>query len=189
LRGIIELFERHRILSPVREGPLGVTDINDKIEAFLQTTRQLVGDHGFYHGRPVVITQNDYNLGLFNGDTGISVRDRADGQLKVAFKGVDGQLRLYLASRLPPHESCFAMTVHKSQGSEFDSVALILPDRLPDGVDRILSRELLYTAVTRARRHITLYLDKDTFSRALTRRITRHSGLGERFLPERIISP
>lgn len=180
---LIQAFDRMRILSPIREGELGVERINEKIEAHLRITGWTREAHRFYHGRPVIVLRNDYTLGLFNGDTGITLYDAADDQFKVAFKGIDGQIKLYLASRLPPHETCFAMTVHKSQGSEFDHVTLILPDDLQDTGERILTRELLYTAVTRARIGISIYMNQDSWQRGLTRAMTRHSGLGERFLP------
>ncbi|MEX2488064.1 MAG: exodeoxyribonuclease V subunit alpha [Pseudomonadales bacterium] len=181
---LIASFDRSRILSPVREGSLGVARLNQQIEAHLRATGWVADTHEFYHGRPVIITRNDYTLGLFNGDTGITVLDPADNQLKVAFKGIDGELKLYLASRLPPHETCFAMTIHKSQGSEFDHVTLILPDNLPEKSERVMTRELLYTAVTRARSSISVYLNRATWQRTLTKTIGRNSGLGERFLSD-----
>lgn len=183
---LIDAFDRTRILSPVREGELGVEQINEKIEAHLRSTGWTREAHRFYHGRPVIIMRNDYTLGLFNGDTGITLFDPEDNQFKVAFKGIDGEIKWYLASRLPPHETCFAMTVHKSQGSEFEHVTLILPDDLRETGERILTRELLYTAVTRTRRDISIYLNRSTYERCIARGITRHSGLNERFLSDPI---
>jgi exodeoxyribonuclease V alpha subunit len=123
----------------------------------------------------VLVTQNDYQLSLFNGDVGIVFPDTASGGLGACFAAADGSARVLAPSRLPPHETVFAMTVHKSQGSEFDDVAVVLPDeRSP-----LLGRELLYTAVTRARRSVTLYADEAAVRAAVARRVERASGLGE----------
>lgn len=179
---LIAAFEKTRILSPVREGNLGVTAINDTIEEELASRGLLDPRQRFYHGRPVLIVRNDYSLRLFNGDTGLCLRDPEDGEFKVVFRDSNGDLRSYLASRLPPHETCFAMTVHKSQGSEFDHVLLVLPDDVSGPTRHIMTRELVYTAVTRARRKITLFYDGDVLNDCLERHSLRHSGLGERFL-------
>ena len=176
---LLDAFEKVRILSPAREGDHGVAGINRDIEAALADNGVIVAGQHFYHGRPILITRNDYNLRLFNGDTGICIA-RPGKSPEVVFRDAGGEIRTHLASRLPPHETCFAMTVHKSQGSEFDDVILVLPDATSDATRQMMTRELVYTAITRARRHVSLYFNKDTFNECLERRSLRHSGLGER---------
>jgi exodeoxyribonuclease V alpha subunit len=123
-----------------------------------------------------MVTRNDYNLQLFNGDVGIILPDPKNRQsLRVFFKEGTGQLRDIGAPLLPEHETVFAMTVHKSQGSEFNRVLLILPDR--DSL--LLTRELLYTAVTRAREKVEIWGRKEILVAAVKRRIKRTSGLPE----------
>jgi exodeoxyribonuclease V alpha subunit len=129
----------------------------------------------WYAGRPVLINQNDYGLGLFNGDIGATLKDAPGGSegLTVFFTDASGALRRFLPYRLPPHETVWAMTVHKSQGSEFEDVLLILPQT----VSPVLSRELVYTALTRARKRITVFGKREVLSTAILRRLERTSGL------------
>ena len=128
----------------------------------------------WYPGRPVMVTVNDYGLGLFNGDIGICRPDpAAGGALRVFFPAADGGVRAVPPLRLPEHETAYALTVHKSQGSEFDRVLLILP-----GSDSaLLTRELLYTALTRARQAAQVWATDELFVTAVARRIERRSGL------------
>jgi len=124
----------------------------------------------------VSFTQNDYSLQLFNGDVGIILQDpNRKNALRVYFKEESGTLRGIALPLLPAHETVFAMTVHKSQGSEFDRVLLILPDQ----DSPLLTRELLYTAITRAREKVEIWGRKDVFGREVKRQITRTSGLEE----------
>lgn len=176
---LLSAFDSVRILTPAREGGHGVTHLNDSIEASLVETGRIAAGQRFYHGRPILVTRNDYNLRLFNGDTGICIH-RPGEKPVVVFRDAAGELRSHLASRLPPHETCFAMTVHKSQGSEFERVILVLPTAMSETARQLMTRELIYTAVTRARRQVTLYFDNDTLNEYLSRRSHRHSGLGER---------
>jgi len=127
-----------------------------------------------------MVLRNEYRLDIYNGDVGICVPgSTAD---LIAFPGQDPlKPRLLAASRLPEHETCFAMTVHKSQGSEFDHISLILNEREQD--DELISRELVYTAITRARRSVTLHGNKTDWEDALANRATRISGMAE-FLSE-----
>jgi exodeoxyribonuclease V alpha subunit len=120
------------------------------------------------------VTENDHQLELYNGDVGLVHRDR-DGVTRVAFRTAGGGLRWLSPARLPPHETVFAMTVHKSQGSEFERVALILPA----AVSKVLTRELVYTAITRAREKIVVYGTAEVLQEAVRRRIDRASGLRE----------
>ena len=124
-----------------------------------------------------MVTVNDYDLRLFNGDIGIVLPDpEADGAPQVFFPAEDGGIRKLPAARLPAHETVYAMTVHKSQGSEFGRVLLILPDRETE----ILTRELVYTAVTRASVRVQVMGDAEVFKGAVSRRVRRNSGLRER---------
>jgi exodeoxyribonuclease V alpha subunit len=121
----------------------------------------------------VLVTRNDYTLMLFNGDIGVTLPDPARGPLCVHFPGPAGQTRPFAPQRLPEHETAYALTVHKSQGSEFDEVLLILPDR----DSPVLTRELLYTALTRARNRIVVCGRAEVIATAVGRRIRRASGL------------
>jgi exodeoxyribonuclease V alpha subunit len=124
-----------------------------------------------------MITRNDYNLKLFNGDIGIILPEKDSGEPRAFFPGPDNALRQFLPLRLPEHETAYALTVHKSQGSEFDRVLLVLPDR----ESPVLSRELLYTGLTRARKSVELWFEEAVFSAALARRVSRTSGLRDAF--------
>jgi exodeoxyribonuclease V alpha subunit len=169
----LERFGDFRILCALRQGPWGVENINRIAERILTHANLLVIDGQWYHGRPILITANDYNLGLFNGDTGICMRDPAHGnRIRAFFPSADG-LRAVLPQRLPPHETVFAMTVHKSQGSEFERTILVLPDR----VNPLLTRELVYTGITRARSHAEIWTSREIFAQAVAAKIARTSGL------------
>ncbi len=173
-------LNRYRILCALKIGPFGAGEINTFAEQIL-TQQHLVqpGSHGedspWYRGRPVLITSNDYNLGLFNGDIGITMPDRGSGSsaLYVFFPGDSGKIRRFSPHRLGEHETVYAMTVHKSQGSEFDAVLLILPDKdYP-----VLTRELIYTGLTRARKKVSVWGRQAVLETAIKRRIDRTSGL------------
>jgi exodeoxyribonuclease V alpha subunit len=169
-----DLFNRSRILSVLREGPYGVHNLNIAVEHILQRNGLIDRSRIWYSGRPVMITKNDYNLRLFNGDIGITMKDIIkNGELRVFFKGPDGSVRSFPPFRLPDHETVYAMTVHKSQGSEFDEVLLMMPDRYT----QILTRELIYTAITRAKERIQIWGKEDIFLLSIQHRIRRSSGL------------
>jgi exodeoxyribonuclease V alpha subunit len=175
---IITAFGRYQLLCALREGPFGVQGLNQRVEQRLMQLQRIrrpgMGSR-WYLGRPVMITRNDSALGLFNGDIGITLRD-AEGQLKVFFPLPDGSIKAVQPSRLPSHETAWVMTVHKSQGSEFDHTAFVMPAQfLP-----VLTRELVYTAITRARNKLTLYSDLGVFQRAVALQTQRRSGLVER---------
>lgn len=179
---IIAAFGRYQLLCALREGPFGVQGLNQRIEQKLmqlQLIRRPTGGSRWYQGRPVMVTRNDSALGLFNGDIGITLFDE-EGLLKVFFPLPDGSIKAVQPSRLPTHDTAWAMTVHKSQGSEFDHTALMMPAQfLP-----VLTRELIYTAITRARKQLTLYSDDSVFRRAVQLRTQRRSGLLERLSGE-----
>jgi exodeoxyribonuclease V alpha subunit len=173
----LALFNEFRILTATRVGECGAEQLNRLTERALAEAGIIQPGDRFYAGRPVLIRRNDYNLRLFNGDIGIILPDpESQGALRAFFAADDGGLRALSPARLPEHETAFAMTVHKSQGSEFKKVLVILPPRdVP-----VLSRELLYTAVTRAREHVELWWNEVALAPCLTRVVRRFSGLRDR---------
>jgi exodeoxyribonuclease V alpha subunit len=165
-------FSRFMILSVLKSGPFGVEGLNALVMAILQQKRLIGRSRPWFAGRPVMITRNHYPLRLYNGDTGLTWPD-ADGRLKVWFEGEESGLRAISPRQLPRHQTVFAMTVHKSQGSEFDHALLVLPDQDTP----VLTRELVYTGCTRARRHLTLMAQEEMIALALSRTVQRTSGL------------
>lgn len=176
-REVFRALDNFRILCALREGPYGVAGINASVEKILREADLLGVDRGpWYAGRPILVTRNDYPLRLFNGDVGVVLPDPgADGELRAFFPGQGGMFRSFHPMRLPEHETVYAMTVHKSQGSEFREVLILLPDRDTP----VLTRELLYTAITRARDKVTLWGPERVLRTAIARRIERRSGLRE----------
>ena len=175
----LRALDRFRVLAPHREGRLGVANLNRLIESAL--TRLLPADSTAILPRPVMITTNSYELELFNGDTGIRSGAKTGDGSAVFFPASESPwVRRVSTLRLPQHEPAFALTVHKTQGSEFDTVLLVLPDKMSE----VLSRELLYTAVTRARRRVEIWGDAEVFRQAVERRIERSSGLRDRLWKE-----
>lgn len=171
----LERFNRFQILGAVNIGPYGVNALNRLVEEILKQEALINPDQEWYRGRPVLITRNDYSLGLFNGDMGLTLPiPGSDSQeLYVCFPGDAGNFRSFLPYRLPEHETAFATTVHKSQGSEFDDILLVLTDKdYP-----VLTRELLYTAITRARNNISIWGTQHILKAAVARKIERTSGL------------
>ena len=173
-------FNPLRILCVLREGPYGVGHINDLVEEILHRRKIIRRDTPWYFGRPVLITRNDYTARLYNGDIGIVLPDpEGQNEPRVFFPTPEGTFRKILPSRLGSYETVFAMTVHKSQGSEFDRVLCLLPDRdFP-----LLTRELIYTALTRARKDVTIWGREDVFLKAVSRQIERSSGLRDALWP------
>lgn len=185
---------RFRVLCAFRRGPSGVTNVNRLCETILSLRdseanpketglkRALAPASGFYDHQPILITRNDYSLGLFNGDVGVVLAGRdPSGRERTSFVacfnglGATGErtARQIPAALLPTHETAFALTIHKAQGSEFDRVLALLPPN--DDVS--LTRELLYTALTRARKHVVLWCPEQVLRAAIARRTVRHSGL------------
>ncbi|MBJ7221929.1 MULTISPECIES: exodeoxyribonuclease V subunit alpha [unclassified Brenneria] len=176
---VLLAFQRYRQLCALREGPFGVAGLNQRIEQALHKTGLIQRSRNplnrWYVGRPVMIERNDAVLGLFNGDIGIAMLSE-HAELRVYFQLPNGKTKAVAPSRLPPHDTAYAMTVHKSQGSEFEHTALVLPNQyLP-----VLTRELVYTAITRARQRLSLYGDTKILCRAVKTPTQRHSGLVER---------
>jgi len=171
---VFQIFERFRILCALREGPFGVTSLNILAERILREEGLINPDMRWYPGRPVLITRNDYTLQLFNGDMGIVLSDPSvNNELRVFFQATDGTAKKFHPFRLPEHETVYAMTVHKSQGSEFDKVLLVLPDR----ESPVLTRELIYTSITRAKKSVEIWGNENVFRTAVSRYIKRTSGL------------
>jgi len=163
----------------VPEVPFGAQALNALLGAELDPSR---GGEGWYQGRLVLVTENSYRQQLFNGDIGIAWPGD-DGEMRVWFDGVGGP-RPWLPAALPAHEAAFALTVHKAQGSEFDRVLLALPEH--DA--RVLSRELLYTGLTRCKQEVTLWASEDVLRSALGRRAARWSGLARKIGSEYLLS-
>jgi exodeoxyribonuclease V alpha subunit len=172
-------FDQFKILTPVRKGPCGVEAINQLVEATLRRhgiINPAPGSGGqWYPGRPVMMNRNDYYHHLFNGDVGIATVTHIGGipRVRVGFPDGQGQIRYLYPEQLPDHETVYAMSVHKSQGAEFQHVVLILPDK----DSPLLTRELIYTAVTRARQTVEIWGRQEILTAAVRRRIHRASGL------------
>lgn len=165
-----------RFLCAVHEGKYGVKYYNQLIEKYLHSKSLLYPKEGFYENQAILITKNDYSLGLYNGDVGIIRKDK-NNILKAWFEGADGELKQILPGFISAFDTVFAMTIHKSQGSEFSSVALILPD---DENLSLLTRELLYTAITRAKKEVVVFGRKAVINDASQRKVERASGIIER---------
>lgn len=176
---VLDAFSQFRLLCALREGPFGVEGLNERIERLLHQQgyirRPLIHRHRAYHGKPVMISRNDSPLGLFNGDIGIMLTDE-NHELRVYFRLPDGTIRSIRPSRLPAHETAYVMTVHKSQGSEFAHTALVLAVQ----PSPLVSRELLYTALTRAKQFLTIYSREECVKRAMKTPTQRYSGLSGR---------
>ncbi|MDI5921343.1 exodeoxyribonuclease V subunit alpha [Halomonas sp. LR5S13] len=189
-RAVLTAHGQFQLLCALRRGPWGVEGLNERIRTALEREGLIDTGDGrrlWYPGRPVLVTSNDYGLGLMNGDIGITLAlpqptSSSDGAkrgpaLRVAFPAGDGsgQIKWVLPSRLQAVETVYAMTVHKSQGSEFTHTALLLPD----APNPILTRELVYTGITRARHWLTLVeTGRGQLMEAVERRVMRVSGLG-----------
>lgn len=175
IQDIFASFNSFQVLCGVHYGNRGVEGINKSVELSLARRGYDCRPDSFYPGRPILITRNDYTLDLFNGDIGICLPDEHNGDIKVWFERSDGSVRSLAPYRLPECRTVIAMTIHKSQGSEFDEVVVVLPQE----ENRILSRELIYTAVTRAKKFVHIVAEKEIFAFALSLNIERFSGLTE----------
>lgn len=170
-----------RLLTTTRTGPCGSIQLNADIETHLRSSLSLKRDQYYFQGKIILITDNDYQRQLFNGDVGICIRD-SNQLVWVWFSGPDpGQVRPFLPSALPAHESAFAMTVHKAQGSEFDHIWL----QLSPTPNQVLSRELIYTALTRARSSAHIAATEEVLRHALVRATDRVGGLCQRLNSKR----
>lgn len=179
---LLRAFDRHRLLAAMREGPLGVAALNEAIAREVRRATRSPRDAPWYPGRLVMVTRNAPGLELFNGDVGVCVSDGAGGALEVAFPGTSPGARRFAIVQVPPCEDAFAITVHKAQGSEFESVGVVLA---PPG-HPLNTRELLYTAITRARSRLALWADPAALSEACARRTVRDGRLAMRVRDGRV---
>ncbi|NNL41625.1 MAG: exodeoxyribonuclease V subunit alpha [Desulfobacterales bacterium] len=175
----LEQFNNFKLLCALKLGPLGVYGLSRLAEEVLKKEKLILMDmsdvYPWYRGRPVLITKNDYSLGLFNGDMGITMPDPKQGgkNLYVFFPEASGGVKRYPTHKINEHETAYAITVHKSQGSEFDHLCLVLPDK--DYL--VLTRELVYTGITRARKSLMILGNEHVLKAAVSRSIDRTSGL------------
>jgi exodeoxyribonuclease V alpha subunit len=165
-----------QILCALRDGAFGVEGINAFVTRHLAERTGSAGDRDWFHGRPIIITRNDYSRELYNGDVGIALQ--GENGLRVWFDSGVG-LRSFSPRTLPAHETAWAITIHRSQGSEYGDVAVVLP---PDAESRILSRELLYTAVSRATRYAEIWTSAAALRTAAERHVRRRGGLRGRLM-------
>ncbi|GHG77403.1 RecBCD enzyme subunit RecD [Alishewanella longhuensis] len=177
-RMVLNAYQSFQLLTPVREGPFGVAGLNALVQktlSFLPAAKESSNRHdSWFEGRPVMITANDYNLNLRNGDIGMVLTSPRDGQKRAVFIDSDNKVRWILPSRLTEVETVFAMTVHKSQGSEFAHTVMVLPER----DNPVLSRELIYTGITRAAKQLTLVVPNwQVLSEAVKRKTVRAGSL------------
>jgi exodeoxyribonuclease V alpha subunit len=176
-----------QLLCALREDSFGALAVNQRLEQMLRQAWQVAGERLWYPGRAVIVVRNDYAAGLFNGDIGLCLAD-ASGRLRVWFETVDEagrpSARAIAPAALPAHEGAFAITVHKAQGSEYRRAALLLP---PDADNRVLSRQLLYTGLSRARESIELWAEPAALEAALGRPVRRAGGLAARLGPDQSV--
>lgn len=175
---IYQAFSRFQALCSNRQGKNSVADINERVQLKLAEQQRIKISGLWYSGRPVMVTQNNPALHLYNGDIGICMPDDlGSGQLMVFFLRADGSVKKYLPARVPQCETVFAMTIHKSQGSEFDEVLIALPELS----NPVLTKELLYTAITRAKKTIKLVASEAVFTTTVRQKIERVTGLVDKF--------
>ena len=170
----LQVYEKTRLLCATNQGPFGVKWLNRMISKAM-LARNNLAETDLYSGLPILIKRNHHQLGLYNGDSGILWQ--YPGGLRACFRDSAGDIRDLAINRLPDFASAWASTVHKSQGSEFDSVFLILPS---DPDSDALSRELLYTAITRARQRFILHAAESVVISSIERLTQRHSGLARK---------
>lgn len=172
----IKKLDKLRFLCAIKTGDKGLHATNKFVEQFLSSKGKLTTNGIFYENRPIMLTKNYPDFGVFNGEVGI-VRKAADGNLYAFFLTATGELKQLLPGYLQEAETAFAMTIHKSQGTEFDEVLIRLPENT---TAKILSRELIYTAITRAKQSVFIQATKDTFVKAMQASVERASGIAKR---------
>lgn len=171
---ILTVFNQFRVLASIHSGIFGTDGLNEAlINRFRQANLLKTSKDRHFEGRPILITRNDTRLNLFNGDVGVTLRDKDTGQLRVFFQNAKGELLSISPSRLPEHDTAFVMTVHKSQGSEFEHTLIVLPNEM----NPVLTKELVYTAVTRAKEKLTIYSPIHIMKSAVKQITPRTSGL------------
>lgn len=180
---VYSAYGQFQVLCANRNGEHSVAFINQACEQKLLEQKQIDYAGSWYSGRPIMIMENHPALGLYNGDIGICMPDYVEkGRLMVFFSGADGTIKKYLPARMPRVETAFAMTIHKSQGSEFDEVLIVLPSTL----NPILTKELLYTAITRAKQTVQILADHAIFSKTVQQKIERVTGLIDKLQSSRV---
>jgi exodeoxyribonuclease V alpha subunit len=177
IRAALRQMNNLRVLCAVREGAQGLDAVNRTIERLLHDRKKIIVNSEFYENRPIILTRNYYEHGLFNGDAGI-IRPNEKGVLMAWFEDSTGELKTVLPGYLHEAETVFAMTIHKSQGSEFDEVLVVLPNTVQAN---ILTRELLYTAVTRAKKRVYIQGSMEVILAAASRHVQKASGIASRF--------
>lgn len=182
VREALAALGQRQLLCALRETPFGSVAINAVVETQLRRAWDIDAQVEWYSGRAVIVTRNDYAVGLFNGDVGLCLAD-VDGHLRVWFEGADGGVRSFAPHALPAHETAFAITIHKAQGSEYRHAAVLLP---PDAEHRILSRQLLYTGVSRAKQSVEIWSAPDALHAALSVEVRRSGGLRGRIVGESV---
>jgi len=178
----LELIGKFSILCGLKKGPFGSEEVNQITASILKKEKLVDNDGIFYHNQIVMVTGNDYVQKLSNGDTGLVIKK--DDKLKVCFSQIDGTVREIVPSRLNSWTNSYAMTVHKSQGSEFEHVLVVLPNYISKRQQEVLSRELLYTAVTRAKKKVTIVGDQHIIEKIISQKIKRNSGLRDKLWGE-----
>lgn len=181
LKGAFAALQKQQVLCTQRQGAWGVNEINLKVEKELAKQGIIDLSSEYYPGRPIMLTQNDHRLKLYNGDIGVIMPDPDNPSVRKAwFLTSEGDFKGVLPSRIPSHDTQYAMTIHKSQGSEFDNVFMVL--QKGGGISDLsgLSRELVYTGLTRAKQSFSLYADEQVLGRALAQQCLRSSGLQRR---------
>ncbi len=168
---VLAAFNRFRVLVAHHEGSKGASSINQMFETLLRERLRTPRYERWFPGRPVMVTRNDYGMRLFNGDIGICLR--LNGELRICFEDSEGKLRTIAPARLPDYALAYAMTVHKSQGSEFDQALFLLPET----VSPVMNRPLVYTAVTRARHRIEIWGGQEVLTAAINKEPEHISGL------------
>lgn len=181
---VLRQFDAFRVLAASHSGELGTKAINQAVIQGLKSRGVVaseLSEGALFAGLPLMILRNDYNLKLFNGDIGIVLpKGSGSDELRVFFLQTDGSVRAVLPGRLPEHEVAYAMTIHKSQGSEFAQVALALPSEI--SYLPLLTKELLYTGITRAKQEITLFSSEKSLKHAIVSKTRRESGLSAKLL-------
>lgn len=171
----LQHFEKFRILTALRQSAFGVEAINQHIISRLMQLSYIQASEEF-HGKPIMITHNDYELDLFNGDIGLLWTEPSNTHLYAYFPSHTGEVRKLSIRQLPEHETAFAMTIHKSQGSEFEHLLLILPDEM----QQVLTKELIYTGISRAKQRLMVAGNQSTFIQACSKTVQRQSGLAKK---------
>jgi len=172
------LLAKFRILSSTRKGPQGVESLNALVIDILRNKgvipfNRFESSNTLYASQPIMISENDYRLGVYNGDIGLLWRN-SQGHLMAVFENTQGGYDWIMPSRLPKFETVYAMTIHKTQGSEFEHVVMVLPEQKDN---RLLSRELLYTGITRAKLQLSIASSQSVWQSGVNQQVKRHSGL------------